>query len=108
VEAAVRTRRIFYVEDVPAIPSIIAAILADADYRVQCVTTGCDTLARLLQRCPDLLLLNLGPPDIDDMSPIYPLSSSARPNPSNVVAGWKGQIGYIRMGSITAALRVGP
>jgi hypothetical protein len=31
VEAAVRTLRIFYVEDDPAIPSIVAEILADAD-----------------------------------------------------------------------------
>jgi DNA-binding response OmpR family regulator len=67
MEAVVRTLRILYVEDDPAMPSIVAENLAGASYRVERVTTGRDALARLLQRYTDLLLLDLGLPDIDGM-----------------------------------------
>jgi DNA-binding response OmpR family regulator len=59
--------RILLVEDDPAVSAAVADILGDAGYLVDHVTCGRAALAALLQRHHDLLLLDLGLPDIDGL-----------------------------------------
>ena len=60
-------KRILLVEDDTAVSAAVADILGDAGYIVDCVACGREALAYLLRRPPDLLLLDLGLPDIDGL-----------------------------------------
>jgi DNA-binding response OmpR family regulator len=63
----VERKRVLFVEDDPAVSAAVADILGDAGYLVDRVTCGRAALAALLQRHHDLLLLDLGLPDIDGL-----------------------------------------
>jgi DNA-binding response OmpR family regulator len=60
--------RILLVEDDPAVADAFALALGDAGYIVDRVAGGRDALAHLLRRPPDLLLLDLGLPDLDGLA----------------------------------------
>jgi DNA-binding response OmpR family regulator len=98
---------ILLVEDDPAVAEALGLALADAGYRVAHVPRGRDALARLLQWCPDLLLLDLGLPDIDGLeacrlarrhAPNLPIIIlTARSDTGDLVAGLeRGADDYIR------------
>jgi DNA-binding response OmpR family regulator len=91
---------ILMVEDDPAIADALGALLRDAGYAVEHEPAGRPALARLLERPPDLLLLDLRLPDLDGMEvcrlarrraqglPIVMLT--ARGETRNLVAGLDG------------------
>jgi DNA-binding response OmpR family regulator len=88
---------ILLVEDDPPVANALTDILAEAGYTVVHEDCGRPALARLLQKLPDLLLLDLGLPDIDGMeacrlarqfAPALPIVIlTARIDTQDVVAG---------------------
>jgi DNA-binding response OmpR family regulator len=58
---------ILLVEDDPGIVDALTDLLSDAGYTVAHEPRGRPALARLLRQPPDLLLLDLGLPDLDGM-----------------------------------------
>ncbi len=56
---------ILVVEDDPDIADALTTLLADAGYTAHREPAGRPALARLRRHLPDLLLLDLGLPDID-------------------------------------------
>jgi DNA-binding response OmpR family regulator len=60
--------RILLVEDDPAVADAFALALDEAGYIVDRVAGGRDALAHLLRRPPELLLLDLGLPDLDGLA----------------------------------------
>ena len=58
---------ILLVEDEPNIFNFITATLSAHDYRVSQAHTGKDALSIITSQCPDLILLDLGLPDMDGM-----------------------------------------
>lgn len=56
---------ILLVEDEPNICGFITAALASHDYKITLAHTGKDALSIITSFCPDLILLDLGLPDID-------------------------------------------
>jgi len=59
---------ILIVEDEPPIRRLLRTTLAAQDYRVLEAATGADALAALRHHRPDLVLLDLGLPDIDGLA----------------------------------------
>jgi DNA-binding response OmpR family regulator len=57
--------RVLVVEDDPAIGSELVEALAGNGYKVTLATTGAEALERVRDGAPDLVLLDLGLPDID-------------------------------------------
>jgi len=60
-------KRVLYVEDDPIVAATVVEILSDVGYCVDSVAEGRVALATVLHRCPDLLLLDLGLPDLDGL-----------------------------------------
>ena len=58
---------ILLVEDEPNICNFITATLSAHDYRVSQAHTGKDALSIITSQCPDLVILDLGLPDMDGM-----------------------------------------
>ena len=58
---------ILLVDDEPNICGFITAALASHDYKIPLAHTGKDALSIITSLCPDLILLDLGLPDIDGM-----------------------------------------
>ena len=58
---------IMLVEDEKAISDFLSAKLSANDYRVLAVPTGKEAVSLAASHCPDLVLLDLGLPDIDGM-----------------------------------------
>ena len=58
---------ILLVEDEPNICGFITDALASHDYKITLAHTGKDALSIITSLCPDLILLDLGLPDIDGM-----------------------------------------
>ena len=58
---------ILLVVDEPNICGFITAALASHDYKITLAHTGKDALSIITSLCPDLILLDLGLPDIDGM-----------------------------------------
>mgnify|MGYP000591602511 CR=1 FL=1 len=56
---------ILIIEDEKNICDFIAAALKNQDYRVFKSYSGMDGLSQITSRCPDILLLDLGLPDMD-------------------------------------------
>jgi len=59
--------RILLVEDDPALRDLVARELADAGFDVHAVGRGGDALADAVERPPDLVVLDLGLPDVDGL-----------------------------------------
>jgi DNA-binding response OmpR family regulator len=94
-------KRILSVEDDPSIADVLAAILeGEGGYVVERVACGRAALASLMERRPDLLLLDLGLPDLDGLEvcrlarrhvPDLPIIAlTARTGTRDVVAGLDG------------------
>jgi DNA-binding response OmpR family regulator len=118
--------RILLVEDDPAVADAFALALGEAGYIVDRVAGGRDALAHLLRRPPELLLLDLGLPDLDGLvacrlarrhAPDLPIIIfTARVATGDAVAGLDaGADDYIRkpvdldvlLARVDAVLRVG-
>ena len=59
--------RILVVEDEKSISSFIRAILTSNDYEVLIAHTGSEACSMISSHCPDLVVLDLGLPDMDGM-----------------------------------------
>ncbi|NTU83491.1 MAG: response regulator, partial [Chloroflexales bacterium] len=60
-------QRILLVEDEPEIASYLVRGLAYEGYTIEHTTTGAAALAAARERPPDLVVLDLGLPDIDGL-----------------------------------------
>lgn len=58
---------ILIVEDEKGISNFMATILSANDYRVITIDNGQEAISMITSHCPDLILLDLGLPDIDGM-----------------------------------------
>jgi two-component system KDP operon response regulator KdpE len=61
---------VLVVEDEPAMRQVLRLNLAARGYRVGTAVTGMAALGRARRRCPDLIILDLGLPDIDGLEVI--------------------------------------
>lgn len=62
--------RILVIEDEKNILNFITSVLTSQNYQVIPAVTGRDGLSQAASRCPDLILLDLGLPDMDGMTVI--------------------------------------
>lgn len=60
--------RILVIEDEKNILNFITSVLTSQEYQVISADTGRDGLSQITSQCPDLILLDLGLPDMDGMS----------------------------------------
>ncbi|MBP1576980.1 MAG: response regulator, partial [Oscillospiraceae bacterium] len=60
--------KILVVEDEKRIQSFINAILTSNGYDVICANTGSQAYSMITSHCPDLVILDLGLPDIDGLN----------------------------------------
>jgi len=67
--------KILIVEDEPGIRNFIATILTTNDYDPIPAASGADAISMISSHCPDLLLLDLGLPDMDGMEIIRTVRS---------------------------------
>ena len=67
---------ILLVEDEKNICDFISTSLSAQDYRISTAHTGKEALPIITSQCPDLILLDLGLPDMDGMEIIRRSSSS--------------------------------
>jgi two-component system, OmpR family, KDP operon response regulator KdpE len=58
---------ILIVEDEEAISNFISAILSSNDYNILKTARGAEAISMAASRCPDLILLDLGLPDMDGL-----------------------------------------
>ena len=57
--------KILVIEDDPGISNLIATILSANDYDAMTVRTGHEAITAITSHCPDVILLDLGLPDMD-------------------------------------------
>ena len=57
--------KVLIVEDDPGITNFIKATLAASGYGIMSATTGAQALSAISSHCPDIILLDLGLPDMD-------------------------------------------
>lgn len=62
---------VLVIEDEKSISDFISKTLISQGYRVICATTGNEALSLATSLCPDILLLDLGLPDMDGMEVIH-------------------------------------
>lgn len=70
--------RILIVEDDPSMREALGALLATRGYRTEEVASGADALGRARQDPPDLILLDVGLPDMDGYEVCRHLKADAR------------------------------
>jgi DNA-binding response OmpR family regulator len=73
--------RLLVVEDEPRIASFLVKGLSDRGYQVDVVTTGAEALVRGRDPGIDLLILDLGLPDMDGLEVLRRLRSAGRQLP---------------------------
>src|SRR5690242_17763512 len=80
------TGSILVVEDDPAIAEVLEEVLRDFGYDVRVVSTGAEALPAMINRRPDLVLMDLTLPDIDGLELTRQLRSDPRWNSIPVIA----------------------
>ncbi len=80
------TGTILVVEDDAAIADVLDEVLRDFGYEVRVVSTGAETLPAMLERRPDLVLMDLTLPDVDGLELTRQLRSDPRWNSIPVIA----------------------
>ena len=66
---------VLVVEDEKNICDFISKVLTSHDYRVSCASTGKEALSLASSLCPDIILLDLGLPDLDGIEVIQKIRS---------------------------------
>jgi DNA-binding response OmpR family regulator len=100
-------KRILYVEDDLTLSATVVDILEDSGYIVDHVARGREALDHLMRQRPDLLLLDLGLPDIDGLEVCHLarrrtpdmgiIALTGRTDTADVLAGFaEGADDYIR------------
>lgn len=56
---------ILIIEDEKNIQTFVSKVLKKHEYKVLCAGTGCEGLSLIQSQCPDIILLDLGLPDMD-------------------------------------------
>jgi two-component system KDP operon response regulator KdpE len=69
---------VLVVEDEPAMSRLIGSVLSSAGYRVFPVTTGSQALLQASSRTPDVVLLDLGLPDLEGLEVVRKLRQWSR------------------------------
>lgn len=67
--------QILVVEDEPSISNLIASVLSANHYKVMKCTSGKEAESIVFSHCPDVVLLDLGLPDMDGLSVIKKIRS---------------------------------
>ncbi|MEM8930599.1 MAG: response regulator [Acidobacteriota bacterium] len=71
-------RRVLVVDDSPTVRTLVGATLEDAGYQIAHAGTGMEALAQLRKEVPDLVLLDIGLPNMDG----FQLCQLLRQNPA--------------------------
>ncbi len=72
------TYQILIIEDEEYILEFISKNLVTQGYKVLCAKTGAEGLSMITSHCPDVILLDLGLPDIDGLDIIHKVRSWSR------------------------------
>ncbi len=72
-------RRILVVEDDEGVRELVEDCLSEAGFLVTCVTRGSEAIAEVGQRVPDLVILDLGLPDMDGLALVQRIRLVANP-----------------------------
>ncbi|MCX7867903.1 MAG: response regulator [Limisphaera sp.] len=85
-----RPARVLLVEDDPELPEILASLLAHDGLDLDCAATAAEALQRIREREPDLILLDLGLPDMDGLALLHQLKAAPQTQsiPVVVVTAW--------------------
>ena len=67
--------KVLVIEDEKTIAQFIAAILSGSGYEALQARTGSEALSMISSHCPDLVILDLGLPDMDGMDILRQLRS---------------------------------
>jgi DNA-binding response OmpR family regulator len=70
--------RILVIDDDPAVRDILATFLREKGYSVACADSGALGIQKALQSSPDLIILDLGLPDIDGLDVCAQLKANPR------------------------------
>ena len=71
------TAKILIVEDDSQMQRFLKVLLKGHAYQVDCVDSGCVALAQLKQKSPDILLMDLGLPDLDGLELVRRIRESS-------------------------------
>lgn len=89
-------RRVLIVDDDPNLRDMVSLVLGDGDYEVESAATGQDALQHIARESPDLVILDIGLPDMSGFdvlrdiranSSVCVLMLTGRGEESDVVAG---------------------
>jgi CheY-like chemotaxis protein len=82
--------RVLLVEDDPELPEVLSGLLAHDGIEVECAATAREALERVRAREPELILLDLGLPDLDGFQLLQQLKGSPETQhiPVVVVTAW--------------------
>jgi CheY-like chemotaxis protein len=85
-----RPARVLLVEDDPELPEILASLLAHDGLDLDCAATAAEALRKIQDRQPDLILLDLGLPDMDGLALLHQLKAAppTQSLPVVVVTAW--------------------
>lgn len=81
-------KRILVVDDERDVRSLVCHILVDQGYQVEQAVDGRDALAKIQQRAPDLVVLDLMMPELDGWQVLQELSTMASPPPVVVLSAF--------------------
>ena len=87
---------ILLVEDEKNICDFISASLSAQDYRISTAHTGKEALPIITSQCPDLILLDLGLPDMDGMEIIRQVAPGPASRSSSSPPARRNRKRYVR------------
>ena len=70
-------RRVLIVDDDPNLRDMVSLVLGNSDYDVESAATGHDALQQIAQQSPDLVILDIGLPDMDGFDVLRDLRRSS-------------------------------
>ena len=100
-EPAISDKLVYVVEDDLSIARLIATILRDYQFRCETFRTGAALLQRIRQQPPDLVIVDLGLPDMDGMAIVRQVREQQRCGV--IILSGRGHVGDRVMGLETGA-----
>src|SRR5205823_8535826 len=91
-----RPARILLVDDETSIQRAVAPLLRARGYTVELVGTGADALEAVASRAPDLIVLDLGLPDVDGVELCVRLREESKA-PIVVLSARSGEAGKVKV-----------